>query len=136
MTCPAYAKADPTLQSPVYAIDPLYQAVVGQGLVSLFSDAGQIWAFGNPSGANTGNSNNNNTGVANNPNGTTPLRIAALTSLTDQRGNPADLSHMIVMRDFIGGQGNANQPVHKSYVNALFFDWHVGTLVPTTLMPQ
>jgi prepilin-type processing-associated H-X9-DG protein len=77
------------------------------------------------------------------------MKIAGLPTLNDQLGNPAEPSRMVALRDFIGGSSatvtlgsggntatyNSGQPVHKAYVNALFFDWHVGVLNPNSLMP-
>jgi prepilin-type N-terminal cleavage/methylation domain-containing protein/prepilin-type processing-associated H-X9-DG protein len=134
MMCPAFVKADQALDQPVYAIDPLYQSNPGAGmpLVPIVISGQSVWAFGNKA------------------NGATPLKIAGLTTLTDQNGYPAEPSRMVALRDYIGGASatlvlgnggstvtyNSNKPVHKTYVNALFFDWHVSTLNPTTLVPQ
>ncbi|HEY3899747.1 MAG TPA: prepilin-type N-terminal cleavage/methylation domain-containing protein [Chthoniobacter sp.] len=134
MTCPSFAKVDQALDQPVYAIDPLYQANAGPGqtgLVPIVVGGGsQVWAFGNKQL------------------GATPMKIAGLVSLVDKNGNPANPSHMVALRDFLGGSSatlpvagatatyNSGQPVHKAYVNALFFDWHVSTLNANTLMPQ
>jgi prepilin-type N-terminal cleavage/methylation domain-containing protein/prepilin-type processing-associated H-X9-DG protein len=141
MTCPAFAKVTQDPQMAVYAIDSLYQANPGAGaatLVPIYSSTGQVWAFGNTGGTPGVNGSGS------------PMKIAGLTTLTDQNGNPGDPSRMVALRDYLGGSSatlvlgggggtvtyNSGQPVHKTYLNALFFDWHVGLLNPKSLMPQ
>jgi prepilin-type N-terminal cleavage/methylation domain-containing protein len=141
MTCPSFAKVDQALDQPVYAVDPLYQPNPGpgaSGLVPILANGSPVWAFGNKASG------------AMQPGGTMPMKIAGLTTLTDQNGNPVELSRMVALRDYIGGSSatlvlssggttatyNSGQPVHKTYLNALFFDQHVGTLNTKTLMPQ
>jgi prepilin-type N-terminal cleavage/methylation domain-containing protein/prepilin-type processing-associated H-X9-DG protein len=135
MMCPSYVKAVPGLDKPVYAIDPLMQAdttTSGLRMVPFTSAVGstsaQVWAFGNVAAA------------------IPPMKLNALTELTDQNNMPATLSKLMVMRDYNAGSSatlvtttvtyNSQNPVHVGFLNALFFDWHVGTLAPNTLLPK
>jgi prepilin-type processing-associated H-X9-DG protein len=116
MVCPSYAKVDPALDKPVYAIDEISQA------------ATPFWAFGSTS------------------DGSKPKRLVALAELTGTNGNPLTLSNTMVMRDYLAGASatlvttsvtyNSSKPVHNSFLNALYFDWHVGTLKANTLAPE
>jgi len=116
MVCPAYARVDPALDKPVYAIDEITQAAV------------PFWAFGSTE------------------NESKPKRLAALAEVTGANGSPLTLSNLMVVRDYLAGPSatlvtttvtfNSNQPVHSTFLNALYFDWHVGTLKPNTLQPQ
>jgi prepilin-type N-terminal cleavage/methylation domain-containing protein/prepilin-type processing-associated H-X9-DG protein len=120
--CPAYVKAVPTLNTPVYAVDPISNA------------AAPNTPFGDPD----------------NPTAGQPMRLAALSNLADSStGNPVSLANSSAVRDYLdlsatltqtgattgggttgaGGQTGSIKPVHTDHVNVLFYDWHVAPRV-------
>jgi prepilin-type processing-associated H-X9-DG protein len=74
------------------------------------------------------------------------MKLGALSALVDGTGNPVSTATTIALRDFQNATGTLNflggvtystvPPVHKTFLNALFFDWHVGPVKISTMAPQ
>jgi len=114
--CPAYAKVTPGLDQPVYAVQQVSNAV------------GRQWPFGVPGDATQA-----------------PMKLAALTAMTDSIGKPIPSATTIALRDYTMLTGtlatttvtfSTAQPAHRNILNALFFDWHVGPVDAATLAPK
>jgi len=114
--CPAYAKGDPGLDQPVYAIQQITNSPANQ------------WPFGLPGGASQ-----------------PPLKLSALTMINDATQNHISAATIIALRDYASAQSrlvtttvtfSTVTPVHRTFLNALFFDWHVGPVNTATFQPQ
>ena len=109
--CPAYAKVVRGLDQAVYKVG-------GIGSASPFGDA-----------------------LA----GSQPMKLAALASLSDGSGKPATYGNSIALRDAVMEGAtivtqwvtwDSQHPVHHDHLNALYFDWHVGSVNTVTLQPK
>jgi prepilin-type N-terminal cleavage/methylation domain-containing protein/prepilin-type processing-associated H-X9-DG protein len=119
--CPAYAKLVPKLDSPVYRVADISNAIVSP------TNPSPVSPFGVTGGGQ-------------------PWKLSALTGLADHNtGNAINLSSTIAIRDYVGASAtlvtnwvtwSSAQPVHRDHVNVLYYDWHVGAADPNTLQPK